>query len=220
LATDQASTHPKTGAESTATIATQTLIVAAAPKARAPVQESFLSLNLAGPWRRLYARGIDTLLFGWPVWLIMFAMIANGSVSLRVWAGQPSSGYVIGWLSTPLILAAEAMLFGIFGNTPGKALLGIQVVNDLGQRLNFKRYASRLVRLYSYGLATGIPFVSLITMGIQYKRLAQGGHASYDEGQSSVRGKPLTPHRVTLIVFVSLLLPFIQGLFINAINAA
>jgi len=66
-------------------------------------------------------------------------------------------------------------------NTPGKALLGIQVLDGRGNRLDDSRYMGRNFNLWWRGLGLGIAFITLVTMLVQFRRLQSGRKTSYDE---------------------------------------
>jgi len=133
--------------------------------------------------------------------------------ALGSWLQRSGSNYIYGWLTFPVVLLAEAIVFGIFGNTPGKALLGLRVTTVAGTKPSFNDYVSRLLGVYWFGLGTGFPIVSMFTMIKQYQRLKLGREAGYDSGRFNVRGHPLGWFRIALaVVVVFLLLVMVPGL--------
>lgn len=141
----------------------------------------------AGSFPRFFARMFDTW---WETILIGFllsAILGEYSSAFDVWILSNSyAGLVFGILCLPLALVLDAVVYNIAGNTPGKALLGVQVRHANGERLELDRYVSRNFSMWWYGLAAGVPFINLITMSNQGDRLNKGELASYDEAAGYV----------------------------------
>jgi uncharacterized RDD family membrane protein YckC len=157
----------------------------------APISErdKIIATPLAGPWRRFWARIIDMWLLSLPVGLgvgIVLNVISPDFVSSILEYGSPN--YAFGWLCLPVVLFAEAIIFGIFGNTPGKALLGLRVTTVGAAKPSFYEYLSRLVGVYWFGFGTGFPIVSFFTMFRQYSHVTGGRQTGYDSGRFNVRG--------------------------------
>ena len=102
------------------------------------------------------------------------------SRSFATWIALPGSEVLFGIVLLPFILALDAVIFATARNTPGKAMLGIRVVDERGERLSFGDYLMRNFRLWIGGIWFGIPLVSLIPMFNQGRRLENGERASYD----------------------------------------
>lgn len=152
-------------------------------------REQLISLPLAGPWRRFFARLIDLWVIALPTAFIVSYALASYSLSFALWMQRPESEYIFGWLLVPLVLAIEGIIFGLFGTTVGKGLLGVKVTTVSALRPTASQYFQRLVGVYWYGLGTGFPFVNLFTMARQYGRLDDGKQAGYDEGRFNVKAK-------------------------------
>jgi len=150
-----------------------------------------IELKFAGPWRRFLARLIDLWAISLPTALLVAVVGGALSIDFALWIQEPGSQYAFGWLILPLVLFIEAVVFGIFGSTLGKALLGIKVTTAAAFPVRFSQYAKRLVGVYWYGLGTGFPLVSLFTMARQYGRLKEGKFARYDEGGFNVKAKKI-----------------------------
>jgi hypothetical protein len=80
----------------------------------------------------------------------------------------------------PIVLVLDAAIYQVWGNTPGKSLLGLKVVTAKGEPLTFRTYAWRNARLWFSGLYCGIPVLVLFGPALQYSRLGRGLPASYD----------------------------------------
>jgi hypothetical protein len=79
-------------------------------------------------------------------------------------------------------LLIDCLVYAVFGTTPGKALAGIQVIDDRGGgRLAFGAYFKRSVELYIFGFGLGLPLVSLVTLFRCYRKLAAGETLSWDQ---------------------------------------
>lgn len=171
-------------------------------------RQALLSHPLAGPWRRFFARTIDIWLLTMPV------AFASGSLLAPTFSENP---YTFGLILLPFVMFFEAVISAVFGNSPGKALLAIRVTTIGGGRLSFNDYCRRGVQLYIFGIALGIPFVSLFPMIKQYQNLNAGRPAVYDHGLFSVRVSDLGMGRKVIAGVVLLALFSVPGC-ISAIN--
>lgn len=141
-------------------------------------RESLMNLPLAGAWRRFIARTIDLWIFTLPTAFVLFLFVGRDISEHQ---------YLFGIVVLPFVLLFEAMFSALLGNSPGKALLAIRLTTVGGSRLTFSQYYQRGRELYVYGLALGIPFVSLFPLIKQYQNLKADRPASYDQGLYSVR---------------------------------
>jgi TPR repeat protein len=94
---------------------------------------------------------------------------------------KPYADKTFGFLCIPVALVLDAILYSVFGNTPGKALVGFKIKNAEGQALGFSQYLGRNLKVYVRGFGLGLPIVNFITMYNQSIRLRKGQQASYDE---------------------------------------
>lgn len=131
---------------------------------------------------RFFARIFDVW---WETMLVGFflgSVLSTYSASFAKWIlFSPYAEQIFGVLCLPIALVMDAAIYKIFGNTPGKALLGIQIRHSNGERLELDQYLGRNFSMWWYGLAAGVPFINLITMSNQGDRLNKGEPASYDE---------------------------------------
>lgn len=138
-------------------------------------------LPMAGRWRRFFARLFD---LGWECLLVALAagfLLDAVSAGFVAWTNLPGWDEAFVLLSLPFALALDALCYAAFGNTPGKALLGLQLTSIRGERLTLAACLIRNLRLWASGLGLGIPVVSLFTLARQSGRLHKGMQASYDE---------------------------------------
>lgn len=134
------------------------------------------------PWPRFWARLFDNLLF---VPLLGFG--------IGFWSAMYAPGFYLelvamnevlfGLLLMPLVALVLAISMILTGSTPGKAIVGVRVPVPPGaSRAAF--YLAREFKVWFAGLGLGIPLVALFTQVAQYRRLAAGRPASYDEGSN------------------------------------
>jgi uncharacterized RDD family membrane protein YckC len=163
---------------------------------------------LATGWPRYLARSFDV----WcEILLVSFAFIAVLDVfglyppGFEEWVGRPFNGLMFGSACLPFALILDAGLYGLFGNTPGKALLGLRVTTLPGNPLNFTQYLGRNFGVWVSGLALGLPVIPLFTMTKQFGNLSMGRPASYDKVPGfRVRSQPTSWARKLVFGFAYL----------------
>lgn len=160
--------------------------------------EKLTSLPPAGPWRRFFARSVDMWVIVVPMSIAAVYVGSTASAQFSSWIQQPVSQVLFGWLLTPLILLIEALIYALFGTTPGKTLLGVVIGTTNRQPLSAKQYLQRLIGVYWYGYATGIPIISLFTLARQRSHLKSGRQATYDEGKYQAKAHKLSVARALL----------------------
>lgn len=152
------------------------------------------------PWPRFWARFIDNLilvpLFGFCIglWAVLYAP----DVYLQI---VTMNGALFGVLLLPLVTLFLAVCMIATGTTFGKAIVGVRVPVPSGRsRIGF--FLSREFKVWAAGLGIGIPFVALFTQVRQYRRLAAGQAASYDEGNPAILANPSKMRLSAAIVVV------------------
>lgn len=133
----------------------------------------------AKPWRRFFARVFD-------MWLLVSLVVTPVAMGLAYYfprtylSVMPDNEAAASAIFIAAAVLVEMIVYGVFGNTAGKALLGIKVVDMRGDPVSPMDYASRNIRLWFSGLAMGIPFLNFVTMLIQHRKLTMHGFTSYD----------------------------------------
>ncbi len=151
------------------------------------------SVSPATRWLRFFARIFDTWWEAWLTSFILGVILSCSSASFVEWIHKSGAAELFSILCLPVAILLDALLYRVFGNTPGKAWLGLKVETSVARSLGFFQYLNRNFSVWASGLAFGIPFVYLFTMANQAHRLGNGQLASYDELLSfRVRSKPLT----------------------------
>lgn len=163
--------------------------------------------ELATRWPRFLARLFDIYLLSIPASFVAGFVLVQFFSKLGVWLTQPGASIWFGIFMLPFVLMLEALLYQWFGNSPGKALLGLKVANMRGEKLSLDQYMHRNLSLWLSGLAFGIPLVCLFTYANQGGRLERGLQTSYDEKLGTrVFGKPIGWFRKIVAAIAVLLL--------------
>lgn len=155
------------------------------------------------PWPRFWARFIDNLFFvplfgfGIGLWAVLYAP----NIYLQI---VTMNAALFGVLLLPLVALILTLCMIVAGTTPGKAIVGVRVPAPEG-RNRFSFYLSREFKVWVAGLGLGIPFVALFTQIRQYRLLAAGKSASYDEGNPLVIANPSKLRLAVSIVVVAAL---------------
>ena len=146
------------------------------------------------PWRRWWARSLDSGLVG--VWMLAAfpgALEGGGKlIQMRFLA-----------LSLFAQILLEPLLLWSVGGTPGKLLLGIRVTSREGGRLSFRRAVSRTFGVLTYGQAFCVPTLREIR-GYVCLRKAEDGELLPWEQDSRLNFKKLSAWRCALTVLAYL----------------
>lgn len=149
----------------------------------------------AGAWRRLFARLIDLWLFVPATVFVVALALALVSSEWGIWIQDPTNSALFVLFVVPLAFLTEAIIVSIFGNSIGKAILGLQVRRTTGEALEFWPYAKRNLSVWAYGLGLCIPIFSVFTLISQARWLKHDGATGYDIGRYRVSAVELTALR-------------------------
>ncbi|WP_341790362.1 RDD family protein [Rickettsia endosymbiont of Polydrusus tereticollis] len=133
-------------------------------------------------WRRFFARGVDCLFYWYLVNLtlkiINYAFSVNYFYTIK---DKLNNNYFIQWVVTTYIwLFVNAFLMHYFGNTLGKKILGIKVLESNNMEPSLIRLIKREFLVLLKGMALGIPIISLIPTFLSYKKLIKFQNTSWD----------------------------------------
>ena len=144
----------------------------------APSVAGAAPLELATPWRRYWARSVDLTVSS----LLVGVLAAAIRPSLVPPLSAPAGGeWVILLFLLPLAFTMDAGIFWAMGNTPGKAIAGIRVLQEGGAHpLRALAYLGRNLGVYVFGLGLGLPLISLFTLVHGYRRAAAGEALIWD----------------------------------------
>jgi uncharacterized RDD family membrane protein YckC len=147
------------------------------------------------PWRRYWARQVDTVLFTFTCLYLFGPIEADSSL------GGPL--YMMSILFSWALL--EGILISRFGYTFGKWLLQIEVTDVYGQRLGLQQSLRRSFDVLLRGLGLGLPLVSVFTQLMSLRLLMSTGKTLWDRDGHTVvsHSSPLDPSRwLALIVLL------------------
>lgn len=161
------------------------------------------SVVTSRPWPRFWARLIDNLvfipLFGFGIGLLSVFYAPDLYLNL-VAMNQVLYGIII----VPIVCLFLALLMAVTGTTLGKLIMGVRVPVP-PRRNRFVFFLNREFNVWLAGLGLGIPLVALFTQVRQYRRLASGQAASYDEGNPPVVANPSKLRIAAAMLFVVVL---------------
>jgi|HubBroStandDraft_5_1064220.scaffolds.fasta_scaffold195044_2 hypothetical protein len=142
------------------------------------------------PWRRYFARVLDTLSGGTATWFLLNLLVAavdqDTSKSIVQFSSDDQYKYL---LSAVIILLASfpnALFIGLTGSSIGKWLFGIKVMSSSNSVLGFKVAFSREMIIFVKGWGLGLPIVYLFTMIAAYKNLKADGEATWDRDLGAI----------------------------------
>jgi len=135
----------------------------------------------AGAWRRFFARIFDVYLLNIIIVSILSFTLSYNFRGFAEWISNGSKDMLFSISCIPLSLAMESLIYSIFKSTPGKFLLGLNVLNYNDKKINGADYFSRNAALYTSALALGLPLINLFTMYSQYRSLSSSGKSTYDK---------------------------------------
>jgi uncharacterized RDD family membrane protein YckC len=150
----------------------------------------------ARPWTRFFARYIDILLFS-IIFGITLGIVTPGLLEVH--------GSIIGILLILAFVFAEPLMFSIWGTTPGKWLLMIQVRNLDGTRMTYSKALERAFNVWIKGLGLGIPIVTLFTELNSYNTLKKTGVTSWDKDRFSVTHGNIAGWKIAVVVILILI---------------
>ena len=168
---------------------------------------------LARPWRRFWARVLDYWLLIFPVGFATGMVMGSISVELLLWLQKPMSNLIVNWCLSPLVMLLEGLIYGWLGTTPGKWLLGVQLLTAQGQRPTRGQYLRRQIDVYIFGLGAWLPLVSLLTTLYQYGKVRDGAAAGYDQGKFEVRAGKLSAVRAVCTMLALIGMMMVNGYF-------
>jgi uncharacterized RDD family membrane protein YckC len=165
---------------------------------------------LAGEWAsaglRWWARDFDLTL-----WLQLLSVVWSITAVLAGWntdSATVSSVIVLAAeyiILVPAALFIDSFIYARFGNTPGKALLGLTVEGPSGEKLSATEYRVRNFKLWGPGLGFGFLPLALIAQFLSYRKLKNEGYTAWDK----TKGYAVKRHRMQLwkvVVFIVVML--------------
>ena len=136
--------------------------------------------ELAGPWRRWIAKQIDIGLLGFVLASIIGVAVALccDTAGWEFIMNVKESHFTV--MIMPLVFIVDSVIYALCGNTLGRWLLGVRIVDAEGGKISGKSYFIRNFKVYFAGVGAYFCVAPLITMAIQYRQVNQGCPATYD----------------------------------------
>lgn len=137
---------------------------------------------VAGPWSRWQARVLDLaigVLVSFPVLTYFWRTYFELKPTLGWWTPLVFTFFFFG-LIAPLPFIVDACIVGMFGNSLGKGLLRIQVLDKTDRPIRFSDAVRRNAMVYLYGFWGAFPLISLIPQVLAYLHLTEKGTTAWD----------------------------------------
>jgi uncharacterized RDD family membrane protein YckC len=135
---------------------------------------------LATPWLRFWARMFDLVFFSYLLHALLDAIAPSFLLN-----GGVLASLLLPSLLLPLVLTLDALSVSAFGNTPGKAIAGIRVLDLCGATLPLSAQLRRNFKLYWFGLGAELPPVTLVTLFLSFRRARRGAVMRWDVAMNS-----------------------------------
>lgn len=151
--------------------------------------------RVQAPWRRLFARMLDELVYGmlWSGFLFMFQISAT------------NTGIVCTLVNTIAVLlitiVLEPLQLSLFGTTLGKWILGLRVLDYYDGKLSFSYAFDRTKEVLWYGRGFSIPVYNLLRMWLSYVDCKDGKELEWEYG-SRIILKDEKKYRIAIYVAV------------------
>ncbi len=132
------------------------------------------------PWRRYFARILDTYVF------ILIFFVFLGIAFPELFADDPkhpssrANEYLYSLIGVAAYAIFETFCLNIFGRTFGKFLYGIRVTPKTGNQITFLVALKRSLAVWVRGFGLGIPIVALITASVAYSTLKRDKQTTWD----------------------------------------
>lgn len=143
------------------------------------------------PWRRLFARLLDTTVGGFVAWQIIgfvYGMI-DAETAAKFFQSIGSNRAPGSIFTFALATFPNALLIGTTRSSLGKWIFGIQVSRLDGTPLGFRDAFRREASVWIQGLGFGIPVVNWVTLYYAYMRLTRTATTLWDEPHSTRVGQ-------------------------------
>jgi len=159
------------------------------------------SYPLAGRWKRSFGRVFDTSIEISFLAFLLEKIFEKYPIGWVEWLFTTGSNQFFPLICLPISFILDAIIYRVFGNTPGKYLLGLNVEHVTSAPLTFFPYLKRNIYIWFSGFALGLPLVNFYRMFFQLMRLGKKKQTTYDEElECRVRAKPIGWIRITVFI--------------------
>jgi uncharacterized RDD family membrane protein YckC len=132
------------------------------------------------PWRRCFARIVDTSLNGSFLAFLLLAQFDPADRDLFFTALGDFNPVADAILTFLIAIPGNAVMIGLTGGSVGKWLFGVRILDPAGQTIGIGRALRREVYVWVRGLGLGIPIIALITVIVAFRHLTSTGVTSWD----------------------------------------
>lgn len=140
------------------------------------------------PWRRYFARVLDTSLNGgitiFCLAIMLYMIAPNFADSLLMISEQPSGKLFDTFIATFFSVFLNAAFIGCTGRSLGKFFFGIRVTDQNGMPIGYKLALKREFLILYRGFGLCIPIFSLFTLFNAYDVLKEHGKTTWDRDLS------------------------------------
>jgi uncharacterized RDD family membrane protein YckC len=136
------------------------------------------------PWSRFAARVLDQIIWTLPMIFVLFVIVAI--TQSQAFIKLLDNRFAVILMALPIFGLFNALTMALFGNTLGKAVMGVLVKANDGAKETFLFYLVRELKVLIIGFGFGIPIVALFTQLYQHSQVKTEGQASYDKGAARV----------------------------------
>jgi uncharacterized RDD family membrane protein YckC len=149
------------------------------------VKNSAWSVSDPHPWRRYFARSLDTSIHG--VIVLFVVAIVLGTIAPET--SREFFGALLGtsgqmWFMMLYIFAATfltAAMIGFTGSSLGKWMFGIKVTDKQDRPIGYKTAWNRELKIWVRGFGLGLPIISLFTLWSAYQYLKKENKTTWDD---------------------------------------
>ena len=154
--------------------------------------------------RRFFARVLDTFTLGMLAASAAWAFVLDEPAATAGIAAPTT--FLLYFVAIAALLPVEALALSMFGTTPGKALLGLTVRRNDGQRVALGTALQRAWKVTWRGIALGVPVIAFITSIVAFTRYSNTGRSSWDaDAGTDVRAQPIESWRWQAAAFAAFL---------------
>lgn len=143
-----------------------------------PIEDLPEPAAYATGWQRFWSKNFDIITLSLGVGAA-FAVLFPDTFLSQI--ESDPSGRLLGIMLLPVVFVVDALILVLFGNTLGRALIGIRVENVDHSRPGIGTALGRGMRVWCFGCALGIPIAAIATYKVNFDKVSRGDQTSWDE---------------------------------------
>jgi len=141
------------------------------------MNNSDVSRKTLNRWPRAIARLLDLI---WELAIVFPLLYLLVTKTIPITAGDTGWLIAITFVSLPLALLLDAIVAGIFGNTPAKTIAGITVRTFDQEKLGLVHQLKRGYAVWTDGMAMGFLPLTVLSARRQFRKINSGRSTTYD----------------------------------------